>query len=1376
MSLLSRLAVQAARAYGILSSKSTNISVTYLAVAGGGGGGGGHGGGGGAGGFKTSTTSLSTLNTYSIAVGAGGLGGINYSDPTSRGSSGSDSSISGTGLSTITSTGGGGGGGFATNSGIGASGGSGGGGAGQTTAAGGSGTSGQGNSGGSGVTSAYAGAGGGGGAGAAGGNGGGTVGGTGGAGTASSISGSSVTYAGGGGGGIGVSATGGTGGAGGGGNGSSNGGTTAGGNGTANTGGGGGGGGGDFPMNYRGGTGGSGIVIISYTSATPKFVGGTLTTSGGNQIHTFTSSGTLSPLTPVTASYLVVAGGGAGGQYFGGGGGGGGLLTGSTTLYSGATYVVTVGAGGAAAPNSSTLPTNASNSSLSGTGLTTITSIGGGYGAQGGASTTWSSTTGGSGGGGGSTSGQTGGSAGTSGQGNAGGTAIGATQPYTSGGGGGAGAVGSNATSTSGGAGGVGVSSSISGTSTYYAGGGGGNGGGTSAQYAGGAGGNGGGGTGGTANSATGVSTVSPISGTANTGGGGGGGTLSGTNNTGAGVAGGSGTVIISYAGSQVFNGGLVTSSGGNTIHTFNATGALTPLTNNLTNSLRFRSSASAYLSRTPTVAGNRRTYTFSAWVKRGSLGSAAQALLGAGISNTVYDRISFESDSIRIVFNNGTYDVNTSSVYRDPSAWYHVVVAMDTTQATAANRTKIYVNGNQITAFATASYPAQNHETNINNNIANSIGALYAGSWGTYFDGYMDDINFIDGQALEPYYFGNNDANGVWKPIKYTGMYGTNGFYLTFADTTSTTTLGYDSSGNNNNWTTNNISLTAGVTYDAMLDVPTNTSATVANYAVLNPLDKQSSADTRNANLEVSSTASDAQWKSIRSTLYANTGKAYFEGTLVTVGTTNWVVGLADETFAVGTSNNYVGSSSLSYGLIGIGTATYAYNNGSSTTLATGITQAAGDIFMVAIDYDAGKIWFGRNNAWYASGNPSTGANPTYTITANTRLTPALSAYSSASNSTFVALNCGQRPFSYTPPSGFVALNTFNLPTPTILQGNKYMDATLYTGTRTTQVVVNSGQFKPDMVWCKGRSFTSQILVADSVRGVTKQLFTPLTNAEQTDSTMISSFNNNGFTLGDGLGGPIGNINYEIGGTYVGWQWQAGQGSTSSNTSGSITSTVSVNTTAGFSVVTYTGTGANATVGHGLGVAPSMVIVKSRTTAENWMVYHTSIGATKYIYLDAAGLPVTLSTIWNNTAPTSSVFSIGTNATVNQSSTNYVAYSWAAIAGFSAFGSYTGNGVNGDGPFVYCGFRPKFVMFKNTATTQNWIIMDTSRDSNNKMTQWLFPNTSGAEYTDSNIVVDYVSNGFKIRTSTGTELNGNGNAIIFAAFAEHPFKNSNAR
>jgi hypothetical protein len=1353
MSLLSRLAVQAARAYGVLSSSDkTKVSASYLSVAGGGGAGSnssgynGGTGGGGAGGLLNSTFTLSTLNTYNITVGAGGAAGASAT----VGSNGADSIISGTGLTTVTSVGGGGGGKSSATVSPGSSGGSGGGGGGSGTFTntGGSATSGQGNAGGT-ATHAGAnyGAAGGGGAGAVGGSITGiNSGGNGGAGLASSISGSSVTYAGGGGGGGYSPGTAGTGGSGGGGNGSN---ITNGSAGTANLGGG-GGGAGAAPAGALGGAGGSGIVIISYTSATPKFVGGTLTTSGGNQIHTFTSSGTLSPLTPVTASYLVVAGGGGGatntsaGASGGvGGGGAGGLLTSSTTLYSGATYIVTVGAGGAGASSSGASGSQGSTSSLGGTGLTTISTTGGGFGAG---------TIGLNGGAGGSGGGGYGfplntynGGAGTSGQGNAGARGYTDGSTYTTGGGGGgAGAAATQKTNNSGGDGGIGVTSSITGTSTYYAGGGGG---GAGPSGSGGTGGLGGGGNGS-------VAGASAPSGTANTGGGGGG-VGGGNASVFVGGSGGSGTVIISYAGSQVFNGGLVTSSGGNTIHTFNATGALTPLTNNLNNSLRFRSSASAFLNRTPSVAGNRKTWTWSAWVKRGTLGTGIMFSGGATSSDTGVNYIGFLSDQL-IFAGISTYFRTTSQVFRDPSAWYHIVFALDTTQATAADRAKIYINGNQVTAFTVNNTLTLNADYGINQAALHRIGAeSISGGFGS-FDGYMDDINFIDGQALEPYYFGNNDANGVWKPIKYTGMYGTNGFYLTFADTTSTTTLGYDSSGNNNNWTTNNISLTAGTTYDAMLDVPTNTSATVANYAVLNPLRSYSSVTIASGNLNYSASFDGSSV----ATIGMDSGKYYWEATLTNANAA--MIGLNKMTE---TLFGFVGYSAASYGYFG--TNGNKFNNNVSTSYGNSYTN--GDVIGVAFDATNGKLFFSKNGTWQNSGDPAAGTNAAFTGLTGDTYVPAVGHGTMAA-----AMNFGQRPFSYTPPTGFVRLNTFNLPTPTILQGNKYMDATLYTGTGTSQVIVNQALFKPDFVWGKRRNGIADNILIDSVVGGNppeRYLSSNTTSGTTANADVITALNSNGFTVGTS-GALNGSSN-----TYVGWQWQAGQGSTSTNTSGSITSTVSVNATAGFSVVTYTGTGSNATVGHGLGVAPRFIIVKQRGTSGggdgNWIVGSTAgIGWTGRLILNGTFANEVNSTHWNNTAPTSTVFSLGTSGNVNGNTGSYVAYCWAAIAGYSAFGSYTGNG-NADGVFNYCGFQPKYIMIKctNTAGT-SWLVYDTARNTYNQMGSILLPDSSSAELTGYGL--DVLSNGFKLRIGSN-DPNFSGRTYIFAAFASNPFRNSNA-
>jgi hypothetical protein len=782
-----------------------------------------------------------------------------------------------------------------------------------------------------------------------------------------------------------------------------------------------------------------------------------------------------------------------------------------------------------------------------------------------------------------------------------------------------------------------------------------------------------------------------------------------------------------------------------------------------INNSLRFRASASAYLNRTPSSGGNLRTWTASFWYKNGAIDSN-QTLFSNATSS---DSIGFRSSrTIEIYFGAGSAQVVTTQVFRDTAAWYHIVVAVDTTQATAANRIKLYVNGSQVTAFSTATYPSQNYDTSFNKiSTAQEIGRRASAS-DLFLDGYMAEVNWIDGQALTPSSFGETDTTtGVWKPKAYTGTYGTNGFYLKFSDIATTSGsnagLGKDFSGNANYWTTNNISVTAGTTYDAMTDSPTLTSATVANYATWNGVAIGIDATLSSGNLNIAyGTASTRTGTA--ATMGMSSGKYYWEISTVTQsGTFEPLIGVVNTTLNSSTSSGigiYPGYTANGWGYDAADGNKYTNGTGS----AYGATWTSSDVIGVAFDADNGTLTFYKNNVSQGTAFTGLTSGPYF---------PAIGDGSTAGTFTMSA-NFGQRPFTYTPPTGYVALNTYNLPTPTILQGNKYMDATLYTGNSSTQTITNAGTFKPDLVWLKCRSTTGTWNnFIDSIRGTSKTLYSNTTNAEGTDN-YLSAFNSNGFGLNVGDSGSN-----TSGNTYVGWQWQAGAGSSTSNTSGSITSTVSVNTTAGFSIVTYTGTGANATVGHGLGVAPKMIIIKNRSNAYNWGVYHQSLGATKYINLNKTDASGTSSTYWNNTEPDSSKFYVSTSGDVNLSTNNYVAYCWAEIAGFSKFGSYTGNGST-DGPFVYTGFRPKWIMVKEATGTNaasgGWQIFDTNRDKGNPCDFRLKASDSDAEGSGAPSF-DIVSNGFKLR-STNSNWNDNNGTHIFMAFAENPFKNSLAR
>jgi hypothetical protein len=770
-----------------------------------------------------------------------------------------------------------------------------------------------------------------------------------------------------------------------------------------------------------------------------------------------------------------------------------------------------------------------------------------------------------------------------------------------------------------------------------------------------------------------------------------------------------------------------------------------------ISRSVRLRSSATAYFNRTLTTPTNNLKWTWSGWVKRGTL-SVTNVIFGAGdgTSNNFGSLQFTTGNTIQFAqINGGAYNVQmvTSAVFRDPSAWYHLVIIYDSANATSTDRVQIYVNGvRQSVTYSTGPF-AQNTASKVNSAIAHYTGKLdYAG---VYFDGYITENNFIDGQALDPSYFGETDAvTGVWKPKKYAGTYGTNGFYLNFSDNSAATAaaIGKDSSGNGNNWTPNNISVTAGVTYDSMLDVPTlwaDGGNGRGNYAVLNPLDSTGNATLSNANLQGATVGVNGR----KATIAVSSGKWYWEGLCVSGNYAG--VGLR---FGIDSVATPVGS-----GVRPGNTATsYVYNswNGAkftnSTSTAYGSTYTTNDIISVALDLDNGKIWWAKNGVFQASGDPAAGTNAAFTGISGSYT--AIFGDDTGGGIT-VAFNFGQRPFAYTPPTGFKALNTLNLPTPTILKGNQYFDATTYTGQNTSLSVTNSGSMQPDFVWIKKRNGATDHNLVDSVRGTDKNLISNSAAAESTVAR-LTSFDSGGFTLA----GAFDNTNLS-GSTYVGWQWKEGA-------------------TQGFDIVTYTGTGVARTVAHSLGVAPSMMIVKNRTTAVAgaWPVYHQAIGATNYLFLDLTDAQSSVATPFNDTAPTSTVFSVDGGDRVNKSGNGIVAYLFAEVAGFSKFGSYTGNG-SADGPFCFTGFLPRWVMIKRTDSTGDWYIWDTARNTFNLMTQVLFADLSAAEstYAAPNPVIDVLSNGFKQR-GTYPHNNASGGTYIYMAFAEHPFKNALAR
>ena len=766
----------------------------------------------------------------------------------------------------------------------------------------------------------------------------------------------------------------------------------------------------------------------------------------------------------------------------------------------------------------------------------------------------------------------------------------------------------------------------------------------------------------------------------------------------------------------------------------------------NLTDSLRFRSSASAYLSRTPTVAGNRKTWTLSAWVKRGKLGSS-QSLFTAGTSTASASSLFYISlwstDGIR--FSSGTAQLGlTTAIFRDPSAWYHIVAAVDTTQAVADNRIKLYVNGVQIAMTVTSL--AQNDDTATNNTVEHNIGKVLSIE---YLDAYLTEINLIDGQALTPSDFGEyNEDTGVWQPARYTGTYGTNGFYLKGRGT--------DNSGNGNNWTENNFNTTTSTatTYDIMTDVPTLTNANTANFATLNPLTSLSGRTSLSAaNLQALGT-SGVESGVDYGTIGVTSGKWYWENTVIAASGSYPNFG-AVRVLYNSSNGKYVGSSET--GGTGIFTNGGVYKEGSLLTTVT--TYTTSDIIGIALDLDSLTCAIYKNNTLL------------YTTTGLTAGTywAGIASYNSSS----AAINFGQRPFTYTPPTGYKKLNTFNLPDSSIVDGSENFNTVPYTGDGATSQNITGTGFTPDFVWIKNRTLGDDHVLQDSVRGVgiNSTLMSNTTNAEgssySTPYGYVSALNTNGFSVAKGTDSTYGNrwVN-ENSSNYAAWNWKAG-GTAVSNTDGTIASSVSANTTAGFSVVTYTGNGTSgATVGHSLGVAPRMVFIKNRDSTTDWQAFGDSLFTRMQLNNsggDDLNFPCTFSS--------STITLPATNPAWSSSGNDYVAYCFADVEGYSKIGSYTGNGL-ADGSFVYTGFRPAYILMKGTNVT-SWVILDNQREGYNVVEPYVLadsPNAESSAYT----VADFLSNGFKMR-STGVH-NASGQTYIYMAFAENPFKNSLAR
>lgn len=748
--------------------------------------------------------------------------------------------------------------------------------------------------------------------------------------------------------------------------------------------------------------------------------------------------------------------------------------------------------------------------------------------------------------------------------------------------------------------------------------------------------------------------------------------------------------------------------------------------------SLRFNTAD--FLNRTHS-AGNRKTFTLSCWLKRGAIGTGSvQAIFAAGGGGNRFGIfLDYSANSID-VHGNGAVFRRSTLQFTDTASWHHLVVAVDTTAGTAAARMRIYFDGSEITSFSINSAPGASVDLDVNSAVTHCLGrnTEYADS---FFSGLMAEVYFVEGQMLTAGSFGEADATtGEWVPKTYSGSYGTNGFYLKFSDNSNTTaaTLGKDSSGNGNNWTPNTFSVAAGAGNDSLTDTPTNYGADSgtlaengpANYCTFDYLTKGSQATLSHGNLDVVASANN-DGANVVGTLAFSSGKWYAEFKVTNTYSYSYL-GLR----AYGNANDrmpghYIGECGFE-----VGTGQLWVNvTGAPAGYAVAATYSgatAGQTVMMAVDMDAGKVWWGINGTWFASGNPATGAAPHVTGVSGTKYF-CLSPYASSG---LWSANFGQRPFSYAPPAGFKCLNTKNLPS---------VDSRKMSGT-------------PDLVWIKSRSAGTDHAMYDTARGVQQDIASNFDTAGTTQPNGLTSFTKTGFQVGS-----LAKLNTAAA-TYTAWLWKKG-------------------VAPGFDIVTYAGNATNRTISHGLGVAPGLILLKQYDHTDSWCVYHRSIAPTNYMELDTPNASAANAAMWNSTAPTSSVFSVGTANRVNESGKNHVAYLWAEVPGFSKFTSYVGT-ASTDGPFIWCGFRPAYVMIKcSSHGSLYWNVMDARRAPDNLGSVTIPRIYASTAFTESaDVGIDFLANGIKIREGAGGALNESGKTYIVIAFAEAPFKYAVAR
>ena len=783
--------------------------------------------------------------------------------------------------------------------------------------------------------------------------------------------------------------------------------------------------------------------------------------------------------------------------------------------------------------------------------------------------------------------------------------------------------------------------------------------------------------------------------------------------------------------------------------------------------SLRFNDDDSADLSRTFTSEGDRTKWTWSAWVKRANISLSEEATLfsshfGASTSGSFSFR--FDTDDTLEVVQYTTVRRKTNAVYRDTSAWYHIVLQVDTN----GDFFTIWVNGEQVTSFSTSSNPSVGSNVGVNYSTQHTIGRNDA-AVNKFFDGYLAEVHFLNGIAATADNFGETKS-GIWVAKAYTGEHDsaaqitagtTNGFYLDFADSAA---IGDDESGNGNDWTPNNFTAS-----DVVLDSPTD------NFPTLNPL-SLGSQTLDNGNLEV--VGSTTAWSHARATQSPATGKWYCETTIIfeNDGATDrigvGVINIDTLTLANLAPTEYLGETADSWAYFENGT---VYNSGANTGTTT--TYTTGDVIGMALDLDSAT----QTITWYKNNTEIVQKN-----LADGRWTFGVTTYHIGEG----AINFGQQTFAYTPPTDYLALSTANLPDPSIDPAedetpDDYFNTVLYTGDGTAigsggKAVTGVG-FQPDWVWIKNRDATDSHSWYDVVRGVTKQLECDNSAVQTTEAESLTTFGADGFTLGS-----LAQVNTNTE-DYASWSWKAG-GSGSTIAAGSIdgtnptiASTVSASQKAGISIVKWTGNATtNATVDHGLDAKPKVAIIKNMGQTITWQVNIAAEvdGTAKYIRLDLSDHAYTLAGYLTVIGDQTFTFTGTSDATrqYNNRTQDYIAYCFTDVEGYSRIGSYKGNNT-ADNVFVYTGFRPAWIMIKNIdlSATGSWAVWDTKRNTFNVSNTILSPDTTAADSsTDVTNSIDILSNGFKVRGATS--LTGDAVNYLYMAFAEQPFKYSNAR